>query len=144
MIAISWGRLVCLPLPEWIEPAAQFEVSDYMLPRPGAVGVAGGDQVYVYLMILGAGQLMIGLLLMKPSTHLAGTVLASAFLGGAICLCVARTQPCLFPSGMLVLAWAGASLRKSAVPGGFGGCETTPATTLNGSGVANPRRALGR
>jgi hypothetical protein len=144
MIASAWARLVCLPLPTGVEAAVQFEVSDYVLPRQQAVEVAAQAQVCVYLMILGVGQLVIGLLLMTPSTYLAGTVLAGTFLGGAISLCITHAGPYFLPAALLVLTWTGAYLRNPALPGGFSGCERDAATTLNGNGVAKPRRALER
>ena len=112
MIATAWARLVCLPLPAGVEAAVQFEISDYLLPRLGIVEVAVQIEACVGLMIVGVGQLVTGLLLMTPSTSLAGALLASSFWGAAVCLRMTHGEPYLLQSLLIILSWVGVYLRN--------------------------------
>jgi hypothetical protein len=123
MIASAWARLGCSPLPAGVEALVQFEISDYLLPRPDVAEVAVQMEVCLALMILGVGQIAIGLLLITRSTSLPGAILASTFWGGAVCLSMTRKESYLLPFVMLVLSWIGAYLRHPAMLGCFSGCQ---------------------
>jgi hypothetical protein len=125
MIATAWARFACLPMMRGMEAAVQFEISDYLLPRREVTEVSMQIEACVYLMIIGIGQLVTGLLLMSPSTSVAGALLASTFWGAAISLRMTHGEPYLLQSVFLILSWIGLYLRNPAVLGGFSGGQRT-------------------
>jgi hypothetical protein len=64
--------------------------------------------------LIGAGAVLTALLLVLPRTSALGTLWASAFWGGAICIHMAHGEPYLVQATLLVLSWAGAYLRNPA------------------------------
>lgn len=70
----------------------------------------------VPIKVIGAGELISGLLLLIPYTASLGVLLTSSFWGGAICLHIFNNEPFALPSILLLLTWIGAYLR---VPGTF-------------------------
>jgi hypothetical protein len=69
--------------------------------------------------LIGAGAVLSALLLLIPRTSSLGILLASSFWGGAICIHMAHGEPYLFQAVVLVLTWAGASLRNPATLSSF-------------------------
>jgi hypothetical protein len=69
--------------------------------------------------LIGAGALLTALLLLTPRTSSLGVLLTSAFWGGAICIHMAHGEPYVLPAALLVLSWAGASLRNPATLSGL-------------------------
>jgi hypothetical protein len=61
--------------------------------------------------VIGAGELATAVLLLVPRTASLGVLLASSFWGGAICLHMARGEPFVLQSVLLLLTWTGAYLR---------------------------------
>lgn len=63
--------------------------------------------------LIGLGEMAGALLLIVPRTSPLGTLVVSAFWGGAICLHMAFGEPYALEASVLVVAWAGAFLRGS-------------------------------
>ena len=68
-----------------------------------------------YIRIIGAGGLVGAILLLVPRTTALGALAVSAYWGGAICLHMARHEPYVLVSVLLLLTWAGAVLRRPEV-----------------------------
>jgi hypothetical protein len=71
--------------------------------------------------IVGAGEIITGVLLLIPRTLSLGILLASAFWGGAICIHMSHGQSYALQSAILVVTWIGAYLRNPAVLGSIVG-----------------------
>jgi hypothetical protein len=69
-----------------------------------------GDQ----MRLIGAGAIVAAVLLLIPRTASLGTLVTSAFWGGAICTHMAHAEPYVLQAVMLVMSWAGAYLRSPA------------------------------
>jgi hypothetical protein len=85
------------------------------------VGLFPAEQVEklglsVPIQVIGAGELVSGLLLLVARTASLGVLLTSGFWGGAICLHISKGEPFVLQSAFLLLTWVGAYLR---VPGTF-------------------------
>jgi hypothetical protein len=65
------------------------------------------------LQLIGCGELITAVLLLIPLTSPLGTLLASGFWGGVICIHMAHQEDFVFPSVLLALTWLGAYLRGS-------------------------------
>jgi len=143
IIATTWARLVCVPLPTGVDGVVPYEVFEYV-PRPEAVEPTVPFEVCGDLMIIGVGQLVIGLLLMTPSTSSAGALLASSFWGGAICVRMTHREPFLLQSVLLVLSWIGAYLHNPTKRGCFSGCRRKTEASCIGHGAAESPCALER
>jgi len=74
--------------------------------------------------LLGAGELVTAVLLLIPRTASLGTLLASAFWGGTICIHMAHGESYLFQAVTFILSWAGAYLRNPATLGSFSGAPS--------------------
>jgi uncharacterized membrane protein YphA (DoxX/SURF4 family) len=68
--------------------------------------------------LIGAGEMVGAILLVLPWTSPFGTLVVSAFWGGAICLHMAFGEAYVFEAGVLLVAWLGAYLR-GAIPLSF-------------------------
>jgi hypothetical protein len=97
--------------------------------------------------LIGAGAILTALLLVLPRTSALGTLWASAFWGGAICIHMAHGEPYLVQAALLALSWAGACLRNPASLGSFSStpgmvrqvaAESEPAVTDPGCGCSGP------
>jgi hypothetical protein len=64
--------------------------------------------------LIGAGAIVTALLLWIPRTLGPGSLLVSAFWGGAICIHLAHGESYLLQAVLLVLSWAGTCLRSPA------------------------------
>jgi hypothetical protein len=89
---------------------------------PKFLGLAPQEQVARLglsdsIRLIGAGEIITGVLLLIPRTLSLGILLTSAFWGGAICLHMSRGESYLLQSVLLVLCWVGAYLRYPAVLG---------------------------
>jgi hypothetical protein len=80
---------------------------------PSALGKYGLGE---YVRLIGAGAIVTAILLVIPRTRSLGTLLTSAFWGGAICIHMAHGELYIFQAAMLVLTWVGAYLRNPATP----------------------------
>ena len=80
----------------------------------------------VPIQVIGAGELVSAVLLLVPRTASLGVLLTSGFWGGAICMHLAKSEPFVLQSALLLLTWAGAWLR---VPGAFASFRRATATT---------------
>jgi hypothetical protein len=79
---------------------------------PEALGKLGlGGQLH----LIGAGELVTGVLLLVPRTSSLGSLLTSAFWGGAICIHMGHGESYVVPSVLLLLSWLGAYLRLPAM-----------------------------
>jgi hypothetical protein len=65
-----------------------------------------------YIRLIGAGGLVSAILLLVPRTAPLGALAVSAYWGGAICLHMARHEPYVLNSVLLLLTWTGALLRR--------------------------------
>jgi hypothetical protein len=65
------------------------------------------------MLLIGCGELITGVLLLIPWTSPLGTLLASGFWGGVICIHMAHHEDFIFPSVLLAVTWIGAFLRGS-------------------------------
>ena len=79
---------------------------------PAALGKYGLGE---YVRLIGAGAILCAAVLLIPRTSSLGTLLTSAFWGGAICIHMAHGEPYVFQAVMLGLTWAGAYLRSPAI-----------------------------
>jgi hypothetical protein len=69
------------------------------------------------LKMIGAGELVTGILLAVPRTSPLGILAASANWGGAITVHMAHDDPYLPPAVFLLLVWVGAALKYPALFG---------------------------
>jgi hypothetical protein len=67
-----------------------------------------GDQIRM----IGMGGLISALLLLIPTTEPLGALAVSAYWGGAICLHMARHEPYVVQSVLVLMTWAGDLLRR--------------------------------
>jgi hypothetical protein len=114
----NWGRMAGLVLHSLIGALLIFTGSQKVLGLVPAEALAEyglGEQVR----FIGAGALLTGLLLLIPRASSLGTLLASAFWGGAICMHMAHGESYLFQAVVLVLSWAGAYLRNPSTLSSF-------------------------
>lgn len=65
------------------------------------------------LLLIGIGEITTALLLIIPKTSPLGTLLASGFWGGVICIHMAHHEDFVMPSVFLAVTWLGAFLRGS-------------------------------
>jgi hypothetical protein len=89
-----------------------------------------------WITVIGAGEVATAVLLLVPRTASLGVLLASSFWGGAICLHMARGEPFVLQSVLLLVTWLAAYLR---VPGMFSSFAA-PSTAARPS--ADPAEAL--
>ena len=75
------------------------------------------------LMLIGAGELITGILLIVPLTSSLGLLLATGFWGGVICTQMADGGNFLAFSGFLLLTWVGGYLRDPSVLNSFTKCK---------------------
>ena len=73
--------------------------------------------------LVGAGEIITGVLLLIPRSLSLGILLTSSFWGGAICVHMTHGESYLLQSALLVVSWVGAYLRNPAVLGSFWGCQ---------------------
>ena len=78
------------------------------------------------LQLIGAGELITGVLLLVPRTSSLGVLLASSFWGGAILLHMSRGESYVFLAGLLVMCWVGSSLRNPDVMSSFRNTNAKP------------------
>jgi hypothetical protein len=93
---------------------------------PKLLGLAPSDHVEQMgltesIRLVGAGEIVTGVLLVIPRTLSLGILLTGSFWGGAICVHMTHGQSYLLQSALLVLSWVGAYLRNPAVLGSFWG-----------------------
>jgi hypothetical protein len=86
--------------------------------------------------LVGAGEIVTGVLLLIPRTLSLGILLTSSFWGGAICVHMTHGQYYVLQSALLVLSWVGAYLRNPAVLGSFWGRQERTETRNLGNSVA--------
>jgi hypothetical protein len=79
----------------------------------------------VPIQVIGVGELGTAILLLIRRTSSLGILLASSFWGGAICVHMARGEPFVVQSALLLLTWAGAYLR---IPETFSSFSTRATT----------------
>jgi hypothetical protein len=108
---------------------------------PKLLGLAPPDHVERMgltqsIRLVGAGEIVTGILLLIPRTLSLGILLTSAFWGGAICIHMTHTQSYGLQSALLVLSWVGAYLRNPAVLDSFWARQPRTETTNRGHGVA--------
>jgi hypothetical protein len=87
--------------------------------------------------LVGAGEIVTGILLLIPRTLSLGVLLTSSFWGGAICVHMTHGQSYLLQSLLLVLSWVGAYLRNPAVLGSFWEHQETTQTSNLEHGMAS-------
>jgi len=110
----NWGQISGLVLHILIGGLLIFTGLQKLLGSapPGALVRFGlGEQAR----LIGAGALITALLLLLPRTSSFGILLTSSFWGGAICIHMAHGESYVFPAVMLILSWAAAYLRNSAI-----------------------------
>ena len=66
-----------------------------------------------HIRLIGFGEMISAILLLMRPTLSLGTLLVSAFWGGAICIHLAHGESIMVPAAMLLLTWIGSSLRES-------------------------------
>jgi hypothetical protein len=87
--------------------------------------------------LIGAGAVFTAILLLVPRGWSLGVLLASSFWGGTICCHMAHGESCLIQAMLLVMTWAGAYLRSSALLGTavVGPSRDAPAGTASVPGL---------
>jgi hypothetical protein len=116
----NWGKVAGLVLHGLIGGLLLFTGSQKVLgPTPPAALVKYGLAEQARL--IGTGAILTALLLLLPRTSSLGTLLASSFWGGAICIHMAHREPYLLQAVLLALSWAGACLRNPATLSSFSG-----------------------
>ena len=65
------------------------------------------------ILLIGCGELITAILLLIPWTSPLGTLLASGFWGGVICIHMAHHEDFIVPSVLLAVTWFGSCLRGS-------------------------------
>jgi hypothetical protein len=116
----NWGTLTGLVLHTLIGGVLILTGSQKVLgsvPPEALVRYGLGEQAR----LIGAGALLTALVLLVPRTSSLGILLASSFWGGAICIHMAHGEPYLVQAVLLVLSWAGATLRDPATFSSFCG-----------------------
>jgi hypothetical protein len=108
---------------------------------PKLLGLAPPDHVERMgltesIRLVGAGEIVTGVLLLIPRTLSPGILLTSSFWGGAICVHMTHGQSYLLQSALLVLSWVGAYLRNPAVLGSFWERQQRTETSNMGHGMA--------
>ena len=110
----NWGQIAGLVLHILIGGLLIFTGSQKVLGLVPSEALAkyGLDE---QMRLIGAGAILAGLLLLIPRTSSLGILLTSSFWGGAICIHMAHGESYVFPAVMLILSWAAAYLRNSAI-----------------------------
>jgi len=114
----NWGIVAGLMLHILIGGLLIFTGSQKVLaltPPQALVTYGLGNQTR----LIGAGAILTALLLLIPRTSTLGTLFASAFWGGAICVHMSHGELYLFQALMLALSWAGAYLRHPTMLNSF-------------------------
>jgi hypothetical protein len=106
-----------------------------LVPREALARYGLGEQVR----LIGTGAIVAAFFLLIPRTSSLGTLLTSAFWGGAICIHMAHSEPYLFQVVMLVLLWVGAYLRNPATLSNFSALPERARAALTKSELAVPR-----
>ena len=88
------GKVFGFAPPEVVEKMSEYGLSDKLL-------------------LIGIGEITTALLLIIPKTSPLGTLLASGFWGGVICIHMAHHEDFVTPSVFLAVTWLGAFLRGS-------------------------------
>jgi hypothetical protein len=89
--------------------AGAVKVSGFVpMEKVEAMGLAS------HIRLIGAGELVSGILLLVPRTAGFGILLTSSFWGGAICLHMSRGESYAAPSVLLLLSWAGTYLQMTS------------------------------
>jgi hypothetical protein len=96
--------------------------SKEMLDQMSKMGLAEN------ITIIGTGELVTAVLLILPWTMSLGTLLASSFWGGAICIHMSHGESYALQTALLLLVWIGAVLRRPATLASFAR-ERTPQAT---------------
>jgi hypothetical protein len=109
---------------------------------PKLLGLAPSDHVEHMgltgsIRLVGAGEIVTGILLLIPRTLSLGILLTSAFWGGAICVHMTHGQSYVLQSAILAISWVGATLRNPAVLGSFWALPESTETTDTAQGVAD-------
>jgi hypothetical protein len=86
--------------------------------------------------LVGAGEIITGILLLIPRTQSLGILLTSSFWGGAICAHMTHGDSYWLQSALLALAWVGAYLRYPAVLGSLWNCQNSNAACSGERDVA--------
>ena len=92
----------------------------FALVGSGMVKLSGGAQAAEmakglggagHVMLLGILELVIALIWLIPRTGIVGTLLAAAYMGGAIAVHFIGNQPILIPVVIQILIWIAAAVR---------------------------------
>lgn len=92
----------------------------FALVGSGMVKLSGGEQAAEmakglggtgHVMLLGILELVIALIWLIPRTGIIGTLLAAAYMGGAIAVHFIGNQPVLIPVVIQMLIWIAAAMR---------------------------------
>lgn len=116
---------------------------------PKLLGLAPPDHVEGMgltesIRLVGAGEIVAGVLLLIPRTLSLGILLTSSFWGGAICVHMTHGQSYWLQSALLALSWVGAYLRNPAVLGSFWGAQEMAEASSIAHGAAGSPCALER
>lgn len=92
----------------------------FALVGSGMVKLSGGEQTAEtakglggsgHVMLLGILELVIALIWLIPRTGIIGTLLAAAYMGGAIAVHFIGNQPVMIPLVIQMLIWIAAAMR---------------------------------
>jgi len=92
----------------------------FALVGSGMVKLSGGEQAAEmakglggsgHVMLLGILELVIALIWLIPRTGIIGTLLAAAYMGGAIAVHFIGNQPVMIPVVIQMLIWIAAAMR---------------------------------
>lgn len=92
----------------------------FALVGSGMVKLSGGEQAAEmakglggtgHVMLLGILELIIALIWLIPRTGIIGTLLAAAYMGGAIAVHFIGNQPVMIPVAIQMLIWIAAAMR---------------------------------
>jgi hypothetical protein len=114
----NWGRIAGLVLHAVVGGVM------VLAGTPKVLGLAPAEHVAQmgltdHIRLIGAGELLTGILLLVPRTWSLGILLTSSFWGGAICLHISHSESYVIPSVLLLVSWAGTYLRNPATFGSF-------------------------
>jgi hypothetical protein len=128
----NWGRVAGLTLHAVVGGVM------VLAGAPKLLGLAPAEHVAQmgltdHIRLIGAGEMITGVLLLVPRTSSLGILLTSSFWGGAICVHMSHSQAYVIPSLLLVLSWAGAYLRNPAT---FASFARRPEVARKGAGEA--------
>jgi Na+/proline symporter len=83
-----------------------------LVVSPEDMGEPIPEGIKNHFMVIGAGEVLCGVLLLSMATLPSGLILSSAFWGGAIMATMIKEEGYGLQAGLLIFLWVGAALRR--------------------------------